>query len=209
MDWKKFVGPAILAGAAILVLVAVNIIGNVRYGRGDTVDPGFVQTSCCMGFLSILMCLSSIVWFAFVLGMKRSNTVFLATDSGDLHHTADRLASNSHSKIVSSTAGRVDVSYLQGKFVIEKSESDTAQMVGFLIIGVSIAMLALMVVLGFISILMSLGPGLGFSGGTCNSACESLWAGAVLSKWASLVLFLCGLIALARPWSWFRSGKDE
>ena len=92
MDWKKFVGPAILAGAAILVLVAVNIIGNVRYGRGDTVDPGFVQTSCCMGFLSILMCLSSIVWFAFVLGMKRSNTVFLATDSGDLHHTADRLA---------------------------------------------------------------------------------------------------------------------
>ena len=209
MDWKKFAGPAILAGTAILVLVAVNIIGSVRYGEGDTVDSGFVQTSFCMGFLSILMCLSSIVWFAFVLGMKRKNTVFLATGSGDFHHTADRLSSNSRNMIVSSTAGEGDVSYLQGNFEIEKSKSDTAQMAGFLIIGGSIAAFALMVVLGFISILMSLGPGLGFSGGTCNSACESLWAGAVLSKWASLLLFLCGLIALARPWSWFRSGEDE
>ena len=29
-----------------------------------------------------------------------------------------------------------------------------------------------------------------------------------LSKWASLLLFPCGVIALARPWSWFRSGQD-
>jgi len=26
--------------------------------------------------------------------------------------------------------------------------------------------------------------------------------------WASLLLFPCGVIALARPWSWFRSGQD-
>ena len=209
MDWRKFVGPAILAGTAILLLVAINIIGNVRYNEGDSVDSGFVQTSCCMGFLSIFICLSSIVWFAFVLGMKRKKTVFLATDFGDFHQSADRLASNSRSRVASSTGGGRVVSYLRDKFVIEKSESDTAQMVGFLIIGGSIAMFALMVVLGFISILMSLGPGLGFSGGTCNNACETLWVGAVLSKWASLVFFLCGLIALARPWTWFSSGEYE
>ena len=29
-----------------------------------------------------------------------------------------------------------------------------------------------------------------------------------MSKWISLLLFPCGLIALARPWSWFRSGQD-
>jgi hypothetical protein len=56
---------------------------------------------------------------------------------------------------------------------------------------------------------MSLGPGLGFSGGTCNNTCESIWAGAVFSKWISLLLFPCGLIALARPWSWFRSTENS
>ena len=209
MNWKKFAGPAILAGSAILVLVAVNISGNVKYDEGDTVDSGFVQTSCCMLFLSVLMCLSSIVWFAFALGMKTEKTVFLSRDSGNFNHAANRITSNSRSKIVSSTADGGVASYVRGKFVIKKSESDTAQMVGFLIIVGSIAMFALMVFLGFISILMSLGPGLGFSGGTCNDACESLWTGAVLSKWASLLLFLCGLIALARPWSWFRPAEDE
>ncbi|HJM40792.1 MAG TPA: hypothetical protein QF514_01030, partial [Candidatus Thalassarchaeaceae archaeon] len=62
--------------------------------------------------------------------------------------------------------------------------------------------------LGFISILMSLGSGLGFSGGTCNETCEAWWSAAKFSMWASLLLFPCGLIALARPWSWFRSGQD-
>ena len=208
MNWKKFAGPGFLAGTAILILVAVNISGNVKYDEGDTVDPGFVQTSCCMGLLSILMCLTSIVWFAFALGMKTEKKVFLARDPGNFQRTADTLASNSRSKIVSSTAGGGVVSYVRGKIVIEKSESDTAQMVGLLIIVGSIAMFALMMLLGFISILMSLGPGLGFSGGTCNNTCESLWTGAVLSKWASILLFMSGLIALARPWSWFRYAED-
>ena len=26
--------------------------------------------------------------------------------------------------------------------------------------------------------------------------------------WTTILLFPCGLIALARPWSWFRSGQD-
>ena len=26
--------------------------------------------------------------------------------------------------------------------------------------------------------------------------------------WASFLLFPCGVIALARPWSWFSSGQD-
>jgi len=101
------------------------------------------------------------------------------------------------------------VSYVREKIIIEKSEGDTGQMVGFFVIIGSIVMLALMVLLGFISILMSLGSGLGFSGGTCNNTCESLWAGAVLSKWISLLLFPCGLIALARPWSWFNSTRHD
>ena len=202
MSWKKFAGPAILAGIAILILLAININGNTKYDEGDTVDPEFIRTSCCMGLLSILSCLSSIVWLSFALGMKSEKTVFLAGDPGNSQHSSVPVASDSQSNVVPSTIGGGAVSYVREKIAIEKSEGDTARMVGFLFIFGSIAMFALMVLLGFISILMSLGPGLGFSGGTCSNTCESIWSGAVLSKWISLLLFPCGLIALARPWSW-------
>tara|TARA_B100001250_G_scaffold25952_1_gene21451 strand:+ start:159 stop:1304 length:1146 start_codon:yes stop_codon:yes gene_type:complete len=208
MDRKKFAGPAILAGLAILIYVAVNVSANMIYDKGDTAHPAFVQTSCCMGLLSILMCLGSIVWFAFALGTKTQKTVFLSEDPDNFQHSSVPLASDSQSTVVPSTIGGGPVSDVREKIIITKSEGDTAQMAGFLIIAGSIAMFALMVLLGFIAVLMSLGSGLGFSLGTCNNTCESIWAGAVLSKWASLLLFPCGLIALARPWSWFRSGQD-
>ncbi len=208
MDWKKFTGPAILAGLAILIYVAVRVSANMIYDKGDTVHPAFVQTSCCMGLLSILMCLGSIVWFAFALGTKTKKTVFLSEDPDNFQHSSAPLASDSQSTVVPSTIGGGPESDVREKIIITKSEGDTEQMAGFLIIAGSIAMFALMVLLGFIAVLMSLGPGLGFSGGTCNNTCESIWEGAVLSKWASLLLFPCGLIALARPWSWFRSGQD-
>ena len=202
MSWKKFAGPTILAGIAILLLLAININGNMKYDEGDTVDPNFLTSSCCMGLLSILSCLSSIVWFSFALGMRSDKTVFLEGGPDNSRHSSAHVASDSQSNVASSGIGGGAVSYVREKIAIEKSEGDTARMVGFLVIFGSIAMFALMVLLGFISILMSLGPGLGFSGGTCNDTCESIWAGAVLSKWISLLLFPCGLIALARPWSW-------
>jgi len=77
MDLKKFIGPVILAGIAILLLVGVNVFSDMKYDEGDTVDPGDVQTSCCTGLLSILSCLGSIVWFAFALGYRKEKTVFL------------------------------------------------------------------------------------------------------------------------------------
>ena len=208
MGWKKFAGPATLAGIAILLLLAINVIGNTEYGEGDTVDPEFIQTSCCMGLLSILSCLSSIVWFSFALGIRSEKTVFLAGGPGDSRDDSVSANSDSQSDVLPSTIGGGTLSYVRNKIDIEKSEADKAQLVGFLLIFGSIAMFGLMVLLGFISILMSLGPGLGFSGGTCNDTCESLWSGAVLSKWISFSLFPCGLIALARPWSWFRSADD-
>ena len=208
MNWKKFAGPAILAGLAILIWSGVNVLLNMKYDEGDTVDPGVPIGVCGIGLLSSIMCLGSIVWFAFALGTKTQKTVFLSEDPDNFQHSSVPLASDSQSTVVPSTIGGGPVSYVREKIIITKSEGDTAQMVGFLIIAGSIAMFALMVLLGFIAVLMSLGPGLGFSGGTCNNTCESIWAGAVLSKWASLLLFPCGVIALARPWSWFRSGQD-
>ena len=202
MSWKKFAGPAILAGIALLLLLTININGDMRYVEGDTVDPDFLSSSCCMGLLSILSCLSSIVWFSLALGMRSERAVFLAASTGNSQHSSVPVASSSQSDVVPSAIGGGAASYVREKIAIGKSEGDKARMVGFLLIFGSIAMFALMVLLGFISIIMSFGPGLGFSGGTCDDTCESMWSGAVLIKWISLSLFPCGLIALARPWSW-------
>ena len=208
MNRKKFVGPAILVGTAILIWLAVKVLGNMMYDDGDTVNPGVAQTFCCMGLISILMCIGSIVWFAFALGTKTQKTVFLAEDPDNFQHSSVPLASDSQSTVVPSTIGGGPVSNVRERTFNAKSEGDTAQMVGFLIIAGSVVMFVLMALLGSISILMSLGTGLGFSGGTCNSTCETIWSGASFSMWASILLFPCGLIALARPWSWFRSEQD-
>jgi hypothetical protein len=208
MNWKKFAGPAILAGTAILILLAVNVLGDMMYDDGDTIDPGVAQTFLCMGLISILMCLSSIVWFAFALGGKTQKTVFLAEDPSDSQHSSVPLASDSQSTVVSSTIGGGPVSYVREKIIISKSEGDTAQMSGILIIAGSVVMFVLMIILGFFWILSGMGSGLGGSGGTCNETCEALGSAAKFSMWASILLFPCGLITLARPWSWFRPGQD-
>ena len=208
MDWKKFAGPAILVGLAILLYVGVNAVGDAKYDEGDTVESGDSLAICGTYLLSVLLCLGSIVWFAFALGTKTQKTVFLSEDPDNFQHVSVPLAGDAQSTVVPSTIGGGPVSYVREKIIITKSEGDTAQMVGFLIITGSVVMFVLMIILGFIWILSGMGSGLGGSGGTCNEICEFWGSAAKFSMWASLLLFPCGLIALARPWSWFRSGQD-
>ena len=208
MNWKKFTGPGVLAGVAFLILVVVNVLPNMMYDEGDTVHPGFVQTSCCMGLISILMCLSSIVWLAFALGSKTQKTVFLAQNPNEFQHVSVPLAGDAQGTVVPSTVGNNPVSYVREKIIIEKSDGETSQIVGFMILVGSVVMFVLMIILGFIWILSGMGSGLGGSGGICNETCESWGSAAKYSMWAAILLFPCGLIALARPWSWFRSTED-
>ena len=208
MNSKKFAGPAILAGIAIVIWQAVNILANIMYDTGDTVNPGVNLTFLCMGLISILTCLGSIVWFAFALGTKSQQKVILAEDPSNLQHTSAPLATDSQSTVVPSTIVGDPVSSVREKFIIAKSEGDTAQMVGFLIIAGSVVMFVLMIMLGSMWILSGIGSGLGGSGGTCDESCESWGSAAEFSMWASLLLFPCGVITLARPWSWFSSGQD-
>ena len=208
MDWKKFAGPAILVGLAILLYVGVNAVVDAKYDEGDTVESGDTLAICGTYLLSVLLCLGSIVWFAFALGTKTQKTVFLSEDPDNFQHVSVPLAGDAQSTVVPSAIGGGPVSYVREKIIITKSEGDTAQMVGFLIIAGSVVMFVLMIILGFIWILSGMGSGLGGSGGTCNETCEFWGSAAKFSMWASLLLFPCGLIALARPWSWFRSGQD-
>ena len=208
MDWKKFAGPAILVGIAILLHVGMKAYGDAKYDEGDTVESGDMIAICGTYLLVVLSCLGSIVWFAFALGGKTQKTVFLAEGSSNLQHSSTPLVSDSQSTVGPSTIGGAPVSYVREKIIIAKSEGDTGQMVGFLIIAGSVVMFVLMIILGSIWILSGMGSGLGGSGGSCDETCESLGSAAEFSMWASLLLFPCGVIALARPWSWFSSGQD-
>ena len=207
MDLKKFSGPAILVGIAILLIVVVQAGLGAKYEEGDTLDDGVAQAICCTYLSSILFCLSSMVWFAFALGSKTQKTVFLAQSPNELQHISVPLASDTQGTAVPSTISEDPEAYVPEEFVIETSDVE-GQMIGFFMIAGSMGMFVLMVLLGFISMLMSAGSGLGFSGGTCNNTCETIWSWAGFSMWASILLFPCGLIALARPWSWFRSDED-
>ena len=208
MNWKKFAGPAILIGVAILLYVGMNAYFDAKYDEGDTVEDGDMIATCGAFLLLVLSCLGSIVWFAFALGGKTQKTVFLAEVPSNSQHTQAPLVNDSQSTVVPSTIVGDPVSSVREKIIIAKSEGDTAQLVGFLIIAGSVAMFVLMIISGSLWILSGMGSGLGGSGGTCDETCESLGSAAEFSMWAALLLFPCGLIALARPWSWFSSGQD-
>lgn len=205
---KKFAGPGILAGLAILIWQSVNVIGSMRYEEGDTIEPGEAQIFVCMGLISTLMCLSSMVWFAFALGTKTQKRVVLAEGPGNFQQGSVPLASDSKSAVVPSTIGGGPVPYVREKILIAKAGDDRAQLVGFLIVAGSVVMFLLMILLGFIWVLSGMGSGLGGSGGTCDETCEVWGSAAKFSMWASILLFPCGVIVLARPWSWFNSAQD-
>ena len=205
---KKFAGPGILAGLAILMWQSVYVIGNMRYEEGDTLEPGVAPIFLCMGLISALMCLSSIVWFAFALGTKTQKRVVLAEAPGNFQQNSVPLARGSQSTVVPSTIGGGPVPFMREKILSAKSGDDPAQMVGFLIVAGSVVMFVLMILLGFFWVLSGLGSGLGGSGGSCDETCEFLGSSAEFSMWSSLLLFPCGVIVLARPWSWFNSAQD-
>jgi len=208
MDRNKFTGPAILAGLAILLVVGMNAVGDLKYDQGDTIEPGDTLVMLCISGLSVLSCLGSIVWFAFALGKKTQKTVYLAQNPNEPQPLLVPLANDSRSAAVHNSIGGGPASYLREKIILAKSEDDTTQMVGILILAGSVVMFLLMIVLGFFWILSGMGSGLGGSGGTCDETCETLGSAAGFSLWATIVLFPCGLIALARPWSWFGPDQD-
>lgn len=207
MEWKRFSGPAILVGIAILIYFGMIAYGDAKYDEGDTIQSGDMIAICGTYLLLAILCLGAITWFAFVLGGKTEKVVF-SSEEPLFQQNSVPLVSDSQSTVVPSTIGGTPMSYVRKKITITKSEGDAGQMIGFLLIGGSIVMFVLMIFLGFIWILSGMGAGLGGSGGTCDETCESLGSAAEFSMWASILLFPCGLIALARPWSWFSSGQD-
>ena len=186
------------------LFVGMKIYGDAKYDEGDTVESGDV-IGICGTYFDVF---EFDVWFAFALGGKTQKKVILAGEPSNSQNISDSITSDSQSTVMPSTSGGDPVSYVREKIIIAKSEGDNAQMVGFLIIAGSVVMFALMIIFGSFWIVSGMGSGLGGSGGTCDDTCESLGSAAKFSMWGSILLFSCGVIALARPWSWFSSDQE-
>jgi hypothetical protein len=208
MNLKKFGGPAILISVVIVLNFTFTKAAAMKFEDGDIVPQNWVNAMLCNCCISVILTLAAVIWFAYALGYKSQKTVFLAQNPADFQHGLVPVADGSTGTVVGSVIGKSSMSYVREKIVIEKGEDSSSQMAGLIMLLASFAVFAIMILFGLVSIIMSAGPGLGFSGGTCNSTCEFMWSGATLSMWASLLLFGAGLVALARPWSWFRSLDD-
>ena len=179
MRYKRFILPTIL----LILTIILNRIGNYII-----FSDGSQETTATLGFTSIIFQLCSFVLFFVTL-------IVFAYSLGKSPEMIE-VRNNEKSKEVNWWATE------KPENNIDKNDGNKARIVGFSSIALSGFAILLMIVFGFISILSSLGPGLGFSGGTCDSFCERTWLAALFSGKLSIYLFFIGLIALARPWSW-------
>ena len=181
MKYKRFSIPIILLLLTILLnrLGVYLILGN---GESTSNDPAVSMLSIIMQLCSVILFFITLIVFAYLLGKnpKKEEINNIEREQNDNWWT---IKAPTETPII-------------------QNNGDSARIFGFSSIALSMFAIVLMIILGIIAILTSLGPGLGFSGGTCDSFCEKTWLAASLSGKSSIYLFLIGLISLARPWSW-------
>ncbi|MBD51603.1 MAG: hypothetical protein CMB08_06825 [Euryarchaeota archaeon] len=179
MRYERFIPPAIL----LILTIIMNRIGVYM-----VFSDGSQETTATLGLTSIFFQLCSVVLFF----------VTLIVFAYSLGKSPERAEVRINEKSKEANWWAIE----KPENNIDKNDGDKARIVGFSSIALSGFAILLMIVFGFISILSSLGPGLGFSGGTCDSFCERTWLAALFSGKLSIYLFFIGLISLARPWSW-------
>ena len=179
VKYERFKIPLIL----LFLTIVLNRIGNYLItNNGSEISEIEAITSFILQLCSIVFFFITLIAFAYSLGKVPEKT-------GLVHN--EKKKENQWWAIE-----KLEIKN------IRENDGEKARIVGFSSIALSGFAIILMILLGIISIFSSLGPGLGFSGGTCDSFCERTWIVAALSGRISIYLFLIGLISLARPWSW-------
>ena len=178
MKYKTFSIPIIL----LVLTILLNRLGSYLILRNGEYDPTVVMLSIIMQLCSFILFFITLIVFAYLLGKnpKKEEINDIEREQNNNWWAIEAPEKNS----------------------ILQNNGDKARVFGFSSIALSIFAIFLMIILGIIAIISSLGPGLGFSGGTCDSFCEGTWLAASFSGKSSIYLFLIGLISLARPWSW-------
>jgi len=179
VKYQRFGVPIIL----LILTIVLNRIGYYLIMGGDLereISPIVRFTSIMFQLCSIVLFFVTLVVFAYSLGKKSEKVENVENKEGGNWWSIERPEDKN----------------------TQENNGDKARIVGFSSIALSGFAILVMIILGIISILSSLGSGLGFSGGTCDSFCERTWIVAILSGKMSIYLFFIGLISLARPWSW-------
>ncbi len=179
MKYQRFGVPIIL----LILTIVLNRIGYYLIMGGDLereISPIVRFTSIMFQLCSIVLFFVTLVVFAYSLGKKSEKVENVENKEGGNWWSIERPEDKN----------------------TQENNGDKARIVGFSSIALSGFAILVMIILGIISIISSLGSGLGFSGGTCDSFCERTWIVAILSGKMSIYLFFIGLISLARPWSW-------
>tara|TARA_B100001250_G_scaffold185624_1_gene159620 strand:- start:3117 stop:3701 length:585 start_codon:yes stop_codon:yes gene_type:complete len=179
VKYQRFGVPIIL----LILTIVLNRIGYYLIMGGDLereISPIVRFTSIMFQLCSIVLFFVTLVVFAYSLGKKSEKVENVENKEGGNWWSIERPEDKN----------------------TQENNGDKARIVGFSSIALSGFAILVMIILGIISIISSLGSGLGFSGGTCDSFCERTWIVAILSGKMSIYLFFIGLISLARPWSW-------
>jgi len=179
VKYQRFGVPIIL----LILTIVLNRIGYYLIMGGDLereISPIVRFTSIMFQLCSIVLFFVTLVVFAYSLGKKSEKVENVENKEGGNWWSIERPEDKN----------------------TQENNGERARIVGFSSIALSGFAILVMIILGIISILSSLGSGLGFSGGTCDSFCERTWIVAILSGKMSIYLFFIGLISLARPWSW-------
>ena len=176
-EGNRFYTPGVIIGTAFFLF----ILGQVIMRNTDSYGP-LLLLSMIATIISPLICFVGIIFLAFALGkpVNKSDSVSLTKLIYDIREP-----------------GKITIPFLE-----TTSESDT-QSYGLLLIILSFVIAIAAFLLALVSIFSSLGSGLGFSGGTCDSFCEGSWNSAYYACMTSIAILVGGLFVTARPWVWF------
>lgn len=181
---NRFIAP----GVTILIAIVLYMVSQAPFGgyeEGDTVKDGDMIFFCFTTSLSVITCFVGVILLAYALG-KPGERIDVSMVMQDISNPAIT------------------------KIPIIKHYGDSkAQGYGSMMLLLSFSAVIISILLAIAGFLSSLGGGLGFSGGTCDESCETTWDLAVYSCVGGIIIFIAGLITVARPWAWFFGDEQK
>ncbi len=181
---NRFIAP----GVTILIAIVLYMVSQAPFGgyeEGDTVKDGDLVFFLLLQCLSVITCFVGVILLAYALGKPRERI--------DVSMIMQDISNPAITKIP----------------IIKHYGDSKAQGYGSMMLLLSFGAVIISILLAIAAILSSLGGGLGFSGGTCDESCETTWDLAVYSCVGGIIIFIAGLITIARPWAWFFGDEQK
>lgn len=173
-EWKN--NRFLVPGILLAIALGLHIAGqNVVMNSEETATIGVIS-SC----IAAPTCLLGIILMAYALGKPKQKVSFSVVMNDVSNPIISRITAT------------------------EQFQESKSQNWGSLMVSLGVISVFGAIILAILSVISSIGPGLGGSGGSCDEFCEGTMDMAYFSCFGGILLFFAGLIALARPWIWFR-----